>query len=369
MARIVLRGGTLAWDGSGRGGHQAYVLQWLESLRRGGHEVLYHDVVDADVPLPAEVVGSLERGPAALLTAEGGHRHGLDLAAVQAFVDGADAVISLGATYSRELEPWLDGVRPRILIDTDPGFTHLWAAEQGPSSVFGDHDVYFTVGANIGTPRSPVPTSGITWHQIWNPVCLDWWDPAAPVEHARFTTVASLWGQDYQPFAGELWGPKAERLRAFHALPARTGERFEIAAEADDDAAAAELTAHGWDVVAAAVVVGSVPAYRAYIHGSLGEFSVAKGLYVGTRSGWFSDRSACYLAAGRPVVVEATGFEDVLPTGLGLVAVTSLDDAVEAVKDVRGEYPRHAAAARALAEEVFAGDRVVSRLLGAAGVA
>jgi hypothetical protein len=368
MARLVLRGGTLGWDGSGRGGHQTYVLQWLESLRRSGHDVLYHDVVGPDVGAPADVVAWLERGPFTLLTSDGRTRAGLDLPNVEAFTAGADAVVSLGATYSAHLEPWLDAIRPRILIEQDPGFTHLWAADGDPVAVFGAHDIHFTVGANIGTERSPAPTCGIAWEHTWNPVCLDWWDPAVPVDRPRFTTVASLWGQEYQRFAGELWGPKAERFLAYRDLPSRTGERFEIAAEAPDDDAA-ELTADGWEIVAAADVAGSVPAYRDYIHGSLGEFSVAKGLYVGTNSGWFSDRSACYLAAGRPVVVERTGVEEMLPTGTGLLTVTTIDDAVEAVKEVQGNYQRHAAAARALAEGHFAGDVVVSRLLARVGLA
>ena len=369
MARLVLRGGTIAWGGAGRGGHQAYVLQWLESLRRCGHEVLYHDLIQPNTALPIEVIPWLERGPVALLTASGVARFGLDVARVEAFGATADAVISLGATYSRELEPWLDGLGTRILVEQDPGFTHVWATNRDPLSVFGEHDVHFTVGANVGTPRSAVPTSGIVWEHTWNPVCLDWWDPAAPVAHDRFTTIASLWGQDYQHFGGVLWGPKAEELRRFRDLPGCVGETLEIAAEDPSDAVAAELAATGWVVAPASEVAGTFSAYRDYVNRSVGEFSVAKGLYVGTRSGWFSDRSSCYLAAGRPVVLQATGFEDVLPTGAGLFAVTTVEEAVEAITEVRRDHRRHATAAPARAEAVFAGDVVVSRLLARAGVA
>ncbi|MEY2449108.1 MAG: hypothetical protein QOH79_2584 [Acidimicrobiaceae bacterium] len=344
------------------------MLQWLESLRRCGHEVLYHDVIGPTLAVPDDVKPWLERGPVALLSPNGDARFGLDASHVERFAATADAVVSLGATYSIDLEPWLAEIRPRILVDQDPGFTHVWSSGRDPLTVFGDHDVYFTVGANIGTARSDSPTCGIAWEHTWNPVCLDWWDPAAPVLRDRFTTVASLWGQDYQIFRGRTWGPKAEQLRAFHRLPALAGEGLEIAVEDASDAATAELAAQGWTVVPASQVAGSVSTYREYVNGSLAEFAAVKGLYVGTHSGWFSDRSACYLAAGRPVVLETTGFEDVLPTGWGLIAVTTLDDAVEAVKDVRGDHRRHARAARALAEEVFDGNIVVKRLLATAGV-
>src|SRR5207302_9762810 len=180
----------------------------------------------------------------------------------------------------------------------------------------------YTVGPNIGTSRCRVPTLGIEWRPIWNPVVADWWDPDRPRGRDRFTTVAGLWFGDYQYFDGSVWGPKAEQLARFRDLPAAAGEPIEIAVESDSGTAVlGELAQHGWVVESADAVAATPEAYRDYIADSAGEFSVAKGVYVGTRCAWFSDRSACFLAAGRPVVVQDTGIADVLPTGEGLFPV------------------------------------------------
>src|SRR5207247_7816556 len=181
--------------------------------------------------------------------------------------------------------------------------------------VLGDHDLYYTVGANVGTSRSRIPTLGIEWRPIWNPVLADWWDPTAPRRHDRFTTITGLWAGKYQYFEGTLWGPKAEQLTRFLELPSLVGEPIEIAIESGSgDDIVHELERHGWVVRSADAVAATADAYRDYVVGSAGEFCIAKGLYVGTRSAWFSDRSACFLAAGRPVVVQHTGIADLLPT-------------------------------------------------------
>ena len=151
--------------------------------------------------------------------------------------------------------------------------------------------------------KCSVPTFNLDWHHAWNPVILDWWDPNYPITRDRFTTVAGWWGNEYQEFEGKMWGPKAEQIRKFITLPQQTGEQFEIALEtAPEDEELITLEKHGWLIESPRIVAANPEAYRSYVNGSAGEFSCAKGLYVGTRCGWFSDRSACYLAAGRPVV-------------------------------------------------------------------
>ena len=118
----------------------------------------------------------------------------LDTANVGGFMVGADAVISLGVPYESGIEPWLSHIRPRVLIDGDPGFTQVWADERGVPAVFGEHDLYFSISANIRTERSSLPTHGLPWRSIWNPVVLDWWRVGLPVLRPHFTTICSLWG-------------------------------------------------------------------------------------------------------------------------------------------------------------------------------
>src|SRR5205823_2133013 len=159
-------------------------------------------------------------------------------------------------------------------------------------------------------------------------------------------------------FEGRVLGPKAEEFRKFIGLPGLAGEEVEIALSIDpDDPDLGLLREHGWRVESPEVA--STPArYRDYVAGSAGEFSCVKGGYAGTRCGWFSDRSACYLAAGRPVVLQATGFADLLPTGRGLFSVGTVEEAAEAIRAIRSDYARHSAAARAIAREHFDSGRV-----------
>ena len=345
-----------------------YILQWLEGLSRLGHEVLYHDTADGKAESTRLFAETMERwwDPAlsALVQPSGQAAYGLNAKEVERFGRSAAAIISLGCTYGPEPEPWLANVHPRILIEQDPGFTHVWASTSTADDVFGLHDLYFTVGANIGTPRCSVPTFGIEWRHIWNPVILDWWDPNQPATRNRFTTVAGWWGNKYQEFEGQLWGPKAEEIRKFITLPKLVGEPLEIALETGpDDPEISYLESHAWRIQSPRLVIANPTSYAEYLHSSAGEFSCAKGLYVGTRGGWFSDRSACYLAAGRPVVLQATGFADALPTGEGLFSVSTVEEAAEAILAIRSEYARHAAAARELACEHFASQQILTYLL------
>jgi hypothetical protein len=367
----------IVWDGAvARGGHTMFVLQWLVGLERTGRRVVFVDVVDD----PAKVGESSLRAfgdviekwwrpeqTALIVKPSLDSLYGLDRAQLDRAAQQADALITIGIPGTREpIEP-LRKIRPRILVEQDPGYTHLWALSCDPRDLFGEQDCYFTVGGNVGAERCSLPTAGIRWRSTWNPVVMDWWPEA---EDARdcFTTIAGWWGQGYLEFSGRILGPKAEEFRKFLDLPQRVGESLEIVLEINpDDPDIALLRQCGWQLRSPASVARP-EAYRDYVRTSFGEFSCAKGGYVGTRCGWFSDRSACYLASGRPVILQATGFEDLLPTGRGLFAVSTVEEAVEAMQAVRRDYRLHSAAAKAIAREHFAADRVVARLLAEAGV-
>jgi hypothetical protein len=345
MAKLIVSGANIVWTGTvGRGGHIMYALQWLHGLRLLGHEVLYYDRID-DRPESAALFGRIvdrwwDRSFAVAMRATGEAAYGPSIPEIEAFAREAAGIISLGCRFSAEPDPWLASVHPRVLIDQDPGFSQLWAKEASIEEILGLHDLYFTVGPNIGTSRSAVPTLGLDWRPIWNPVVMEWWNSEAAPQRNRFTTIAGLWLNSYLPFQGVLWGPKAEELRRFL-----------------------------WHVVSADVVASTPDAYRAYVHDAAGEFSCAKGLYVGSRCGWFSDRSACFLAAGRPVVVQDTGIRELLPTGAGLFAVTSAEEAAESIRRIRLDYGDHSARARQIALEHFDVRRVLPPLLRAMGVA
>lgn len=372
MARLIAIEDLVGPSVAGRGGHAIHVLHILEGLRRLGHDVLFLEYLDHPPAALArtEFLTLLAGRRGALLdSATGESFAGLRRPQVASFAATADAVISLAAHYRREPWPLLEAVRPRILIEQDPGYTHLWAAAGEPLEIFGEHDFLFTVGANVGTPRSPIPTCGLPWRALWPPVVLDWWTPGArPVGRDRFTTVGAWRDYGYLELDGETFGPKVEEFTKFIELPRAAGEELELTLAIDaDDPDRDLLRAHGWRLEDPRLV--NTPArFRAYVGSSLGEFSCAKGGYVGTRSGWFSDRSACYLAAGRPVVLQATGFEDLLPVGEGVFAIGDVEEAAAAMAEVRGDYQRHRRAARELAREFFDAEQLMAGMLEQSGI-
>ena len=375
MATLVLLG-DLAWSATaGRGGHVIYLAQWLHGLERLGHRVLFLELVP-QAPT-SEALRFYERtinrwwypGQTALLLEKTHHSlFGLDLQQVLKEIESAAALITLAVPGSRVAPPLVSNLRPRILVDQDPGFSQLWSAAKDPLDIFGEHDFYFTVGGNVGSSRCRLPCHGISWRPLWNPVVLDWWQPSAAVERDVFTTVASWWSQGYLEFECQWLGPKSEEFRKFIDTPRLAEEPLEVIADVEPDHEDYALfQSRGWRFNRPELVQ-TASLYHDYITGSAGEFSCAKGVYVGTRCGWFSDRSSCFLAAGRPVVLQDTGFADLLPAGRGLFAVASSEQAAEALKEVRRDYRAHAAAARQIAVEHFDSNKILSRMLAEAGI-
>jgi hypothetical protein len=261
----------------------------------------------------------------------------------------------------------------RIYLDIDPAFTQIRLENQDArlGGLLAEHNLFFTFGENIGTSRSPLPTGGIDWRPTRPPVVADLWDDGpSPPPGAAFTTIGR-WDaaeRDVEFRGVRYHWRKSVEWRKFLDLPERTGERFELAMDVERVPRDRQtLAARGWELRPPLAVSADLFVYRRYIQASKGEFSAAKGMNVRLRSGWFSDRSACYLAAGRPVVVEDTGFGDLVPTGRGLFAVRGLADAVEAFAAIAADYAAHAAAARAVARAEFEATRVLRPLLEAAG--
>jgi hypothetical protein len=365
------------------------VAHYLEGFRRLGHDVAYvedtgtwpydperNEVTDD----PSYTLGYLARlmarcnlaGDWAYVTAEG-QPLGPAADRLPALLAGADVLVNLtGATVLGE--PHL-AVPVRIYLETDPVRPQVEVADgrEFTIALLDAHTHHFSYGENLHAADCAVPVARYRYLPTRQPVVLDWWAPeAASPPNGRYTTVAS-WHQGGHDVLWQgvryRWSKDREFAKVID-LPARSGRAFELALACDDAAALARLAGHGWRVVDGLALSREPDGYRAYIRGSRGEFTVAKDQNVRLRSGWFSDRSATYLAAGRPVVTQDTGFGNVLPTGEGLFAFHDGDGALAALEAIEADYPRHAQAAREIAAEHFAAERVLAGLLErAAGAA
>ena len=269
-----------------------------------------------------------------------------------------------------------DAVARRAYLDQDPVYTQLWRAEYGKDLRLDRYDVFFTVGLNIGTPFSPIPDCGITWHHTLPPVMFDQWtyaeddDDVGDGARNIFTTIASLYGYSDLLFRGEWYRTKYEEFRRFADLPRRSGQAFEVLLKSfsDDDEGVRLLREHGWRV-SRSDVVSDLFRYRDFVARSRGEIGITKGAYVRGRSGWFSDRSASYLACGRPVIAQSTGFERCLPTGKGILCFETMDEAVAAVHSINADYATHRTAAREFAAAYLDARKVLPAVLEKCGAA
>ena len=257
----------------------------------------------------------------------------------------------------------LEAARTRVFLDIDPGFPQVWS-ELDLADVLSQHDVFVTVGRNVGRAGCCIPTCGKEWMTIPHPVLVERHTVAGAGED--FTSVGS-WRGPYAPleFEGSTFGLRVHEFRRFFGLPDASGARFRLALDIDatDGADLEALETSGWQLVDPRRVAYDPAAYRRFVQGSLAEFTVAKGVYVGTRSGWLGDRTACYLASGRPALVQDTGLDDHYPLGEGLLTFATFDEAVAGVEQIRSDPVRHARAARRLAEREFDARSVLGRLL------
>lgn len=350
----------------GAGGHTWFALQYLLGFRALGWEVTLVDRLDPGMSGDglAYLAEEMERfglgGEWSVLLPEG-HSAGLPRAEVERRLASCDFLLDvMGYLDDEEL---LALPPLRVFLDVDPGFGQMWQ-ELGLAEPFAGHDRFVSVGLEVGSAGCEVPDCGLEWITTLPPVVLARW-PAVTGGEA-FTSVAT-WRGPYGPveFAGHTYGLRVHEFRRFLSLPERATGAFELALAIDPgDAADLErLRQAGWTLLDPAAIAADPVSYRSFIQASAAEFTVAKAMYVDSHSGWFSDRSACYLASGKPVVAQETGFGRHLPTGEGLLAFSTLEEAVAAVEDVREDPRRHARAAREIAAEYFDAGRVLGRLV------
>jgi hypothetical protein len=386
VARLVLAGYLVR---NPLGGYAWQAGHYLLGLAALGHDVWFYE--DTGYYAPAYNPETGEYGPSydygiratgeflarlglgerwVFADTERGVEHGPGAGRAASLLREADLLVNLAGV--NRIPPERRAGRPAIYIDIDPAYTQIMAADGDPlrQAILAEHDHLFTFGENIGTSRSPLPTAGHVWHPTRQPVALDLWEGAGRPGEV-YTTVGVWDARDRDlSFGGERfrWRKRTEWLRCLD-LPARTGAAFEMAMDVQNVPGDVELlTAHGWRVRDPLAVSTDPWRYRDYLRGSRGEFTVAKDVNVRLRSGWFSDRAACYLAAGRPVVEQDTGFGDVLPLGPGLHAFRTVDEAAEAVRQIEADYERASAHATTVAQEWFAAKRVLAATLRVAGL-
>jgi hypothetical protein len=366
MARdVITLAGSLA-QRPGRGGHAWVFLQYLLGFQELGFDVHFVDRLDAGMDASgvgylADVMSDAGLGDRWTVLA-GDEVYGAARAvALQRVRDSAFLLNVMGYLDDAEM---LAAARRRVFLDIDPGFGQMWEA-LGLARVFDGHDAYVTVGGNVGRPSSTVPTGGRCWVASVPPVVLSRW-PVAEHRGGAITSICT-WRGLFGPieYGGRTYGLRVHEFRRFLDLPARTGGSFELALDIDpaDVADRGGLLDAGFRLVDPLTVAATPSQYQAYVAGSAAELCIAKNLYVDTAGGWFSDRSACYLATGRPVVAQYTGAA--IPSGAGLLTFRTLDEAVAAVTEIRSDPSGHARAARELAEEYLSSAVVLRALVNA----
>lgn len=380
MARsgyTILFSGMIAGDPY-QGGAAWAVLQYVLGLRRLGHTVyLAEPLRRASMTPPQTGLEASENAAyfrrvvrrfglescAALVLEESRETVGMSYEQLREAARHADVLLNISGMLT---DPELTASIPlRVYLDLDPAFVQLWHAAQGIDMRFDAHTHFVTVGQAIGHPSCTVPTCGKTWMPTVQPVVLDEWPCSAAITYEAFTTIANWRGYGSIEHEGLHYGQKAHSLRRFMGLPRRTPEPFALALSIhpDEHRDLAALAENGWRLLDPVQVAGTPARYRQFIQHSKAEFGIAKSGYVASRCGWFSDRSACYLASGKPVLAQDTGFGSYLPTGDGLFAFRTLEDAVLHIEAIRQDYTHHAQAARQLAEHFFDSDVVLTRLL------
>src|ERR1043166_4117831 len=300
-----------------------------------------------------------------------GTTHGMPLDQLRDVIAEADLFLNVsGSALMRD--EYLH-CRNKVLIDTDPGLSQLrnyprwdarprWMGTHG----FRAHDHFSPYAELIGTPACMLPTLGLQWQPTRPPVVLDLWRPQPPGQ--QWTTVMT-WRNfpELIEYQGRRYGGKELEFGSVEALPGRTAANLEIAVGGVGPPIA-RWRSLGWSVIDSHSVSATMDDYRGYIERSRGEFSVAKNTYAATCSGWFSCRTVCYLAAGRPAVLQDTGYSRIIPCGEGVLPFRSLDEAAAAIESVEARYAQHQEAARSLAERYFASDRVLGDLLERIGI-
>ncbi|MGA0849011.1 MAG: hypothetical protein ACO3RX_03585 [Chthoniobacterales bacterium] len=371
-------GAVLARCPRASAGHTCAVMNWVKGLESLGWEVWITEHLTSD-ELEAPEAGRA-RSPQEEFWHETAAEFGLsdrqcliidgqspDLEAFRDFCAGADLFLNYSGQFKR-----LDLLGDRITkayLDVDPGFTQLWVETCGTDMNFAGHDLFLTVGSNFRSPNLRLPRTSQEWIPLVAPVPGDYWRGRLAAaggadDHNAWTTVSHWYGYNDLVWEGKTYGGKRDSLHALANLPRMTGVPFAIASDLqpgweDYD----PFVDGGWKLISSADVCRDVDSYLRFIAGSRGEIGVAKGGYVVSRGGWISDRSVIYLALGRPVVLQDTGWPEVVTPRPGLLPFEDVFGAAKRIEEAENNLEAQSTGARKLADEVFAPASALKPLL------
>lgn len=382
QGRIIVAG-ALAQHPIGGGGNAWAFLQYVLGFRRLGFETYYVEQIATDncfnsnwqrTSFPdsanarffTDIMRQYGFDKHSSLLLEGSDEHvGLSLAQLEGIAATTDLLLNMSGRF--HVRSVLDGVRRRAYLDMDPGFVQVWQQQYGVDMNFAGHETHFTVGLNIGAPGYVLPTCGLKWQTTLPPVVVDEWATQQPAG-SSYTTIADWRGYGAVEWQGAWYGQKSEEFLKLLSLPKQVPVPLELClAIHPDEPDRAALVANGWNLREPKELVSTIDGYRDYVWQSRGELTAVKNGYMAARTGWISDRSVCYLAAGRPVIVQDTGIPAQIPTGDGLLTFSTLEEAAAALRLVESDYAHHAAAARELARSYFDSDLVLRRLVALSG--
>ena len=386
MKKIALIAGAIA-NKPLNGGAAWTRLSWILGLQKSGFDVYFVEEIREQDCLDSEGMRTeFERsinlsffrhvtsmfglsGRSTLVLDSGLRTVGLNTKELRDLAGSAAFLLNISGHL--KLADLLNAIPLRIYLDLDPGFTQIWKAQACGSLGLETHHLFFTVGGNIDSPACSIPTCGLRWHPIRQPVILDEWPVSDQGRLDCLTTVAS-WRGPYGSIThgSQTHGPKAHQFRKWISLPEKCAQIFEVALDIhpSETAAVDLLRSHGWKVVDPRTHAGDPETFRQYVRNSGAEFSFAHEVYVDTCSGWFGDRTVRYLASGKPALIQNTGFASQIPTGEGLVCFTTVGEAIAGVESIYRDYRRHCRRAREIAEEFFDSGKVLERFLEVAGI-
>jgi hypothetical protein len=381
MARIILGTYMVRYP---LGGVLSSSLQWLIGLKQLGHDVYVveksgwanscfdpikkrtSDDCSYGVTVVSNLLSRFDLQDKWCFVDARGNYYGLTRQRVRDIFKSADLFIDRGSFGT-----WLGeaaDTKIRVLFDGEPGFNQMKMEKKlSLGREIQKYDYYATVGRNIGTLRSSAPTAAKCWLHMFHPVVVDLFPYSRPDPMAPFTTVMNWQSHAPIQFGDVTYGQKDVEFDKFLPLPRYTSQKLEVAVSGGK-LAEDRLLCHGWHVRAAQDVTLSFDSYVQYIRESKGEFSVCKNVFVATHSGWFSDRSAVYLANSRPVVLQDTGFSEHLPSGRGLFAVHTVREATAAIQEINCRYEDHANWAHEIAVEYLNAKKVLRKLLDEIGL-
>jgi hypothetical protein len=375
MARIILGSYMFRYP---LGGMLSWVLQYLIGLKEIGHDIYFvekygypnscydpgKNLMSDDCSYGLKIVSELFtrfglEGKWCFVQ-NGEIFHGLSKKKIKELFRTADVFIDMG-THGSWAEESLSASL-RVFIDGEPAYTQIkWANHAAAGIPVPEYDHYFTNGKNIGAEGNPAPTLGIHWKHLFHPVKTELFITEPATLNMPFSTIMNWQSHDLIEYKGITYGQKDMEFPKFLSLPLEVNSSLEVAVSGN--APLALLSKNGWSIKNGHEVTLSFDSFRNYIFASRGEFSVCKNVFVTNATGWFSDKSGAYLASGRPVVLQDTGFGKHLPVGEGLFAVNTACEAKETLNEIEANYNRHSKAARQIAHEYLEARKVMKSFL------